>query len=141
MQSIPDECSSPRVLVVEADPQVRERSLKWLRGSGLSAHAVDNGVEALRYLLGCRSHPALMVVGVDLPHLDGFSLLKLMKLQPDLAVIPFVMSGIGEDWIARARQLGAFACLPEPFEQSQLLALSGRWASRPSTPEGSRSRA
>lgn len=140
MHPITDECSAPRVLVVEADPKVREQSLLWLQGAGLSAHAVENGVEALRYLLGCRTRPALMVVGVNLPHLDGFSLLKLMKLQPDLAVIPFVMSGTGEDWMARARQMGAFACLPEPFEQNQLLALSGRWASRAAMPEASRSR-
>lgn len=140
MLPVADECLSPKVLVVEADPKVREQSLLWLRGAGLSAHAVENGVEALRHLLGCRTRPALMVVGVELPHLDGFSLLKLMKLQPDLAVIPFVMSGTGEDWMSRARQMGAFACLPEPFEQNQLLALSGRWASRAVTEEAARSR-
>lgn len=140
MQPIADECSSQRVLVVEADPKVREQSLLWLRSAGLSAHAVENGVEALRYLLGNVTRPALMVVGVDLPHLDGFSLLKLMKLQPDLATIPFVMSGTGADWMSRARQMGAFACLPEPFEQNQLLALSVRWASHAANAGASRSR-
>jgi CheY-like chemotaxis protein len=115
--------ASPWVLVVEDDQTLRDRVLRWLRAAGVQAHAVGNGVEALLSLLDRRSRPCMLVVDADTPHLDGFSLLKLMALQPDLGAIPFLMiSSGGADYRERARQLGAVACLHAPLDRSELLA-------------------
>lgn len=115
--------SAPWVLVVEDDPRLREQLVRWLRGAEITAYAVENGVEALRFLLGARSRPSMLIVDTSLPHLDGISLIKLLRLQADLAAIPFILlSSESVGWRERARGLKAVAHLQKPIERSVLLA-------------------
>ncbi|MFO0579061.1 MAG: response regulator [Polyangia bacterium] len=119
---IPDG-SAAWVLVVEEDARLREQLVRWLRGAEIPAYAVDNGVEALRFLLSARSRPSMLIVDTSLPHLDGISLLKLLHLQADLAAIPFILlSPESVGWRERARGLKAVAHLQNPVERSVLLA-------------------
>lgn len=118
-------------LVVEDDPSQRELLLSLLRREGIETAAVQNGMEALRYLLKYRDVPSLMIVDVNMPVLDGFSFLNIAKGQPDLAAIPFIMmSGEGEDWVARAKRLGASACFQKPFDISRLVAMVQQYCAR-----------
>lgn len=121
---MPRSASPPWALVVEDDPHLREQLTRWLHLAGLTCHAVADGQEALRHLLHSRSYPCVMLADVDLPHIDGLTLRKLLLLQADLARIPFVMmSDTADGWATRARSVGAVACLQKPFGKSELLRL------------------
>jgi CheY-like chemotaxis protein len=115
-------------LVVDDDPQLRELFVRWLHRAGLLAHAARDGQDALRYLLYTDHRPCVMLVDADMPNVDGFALRKLLLLEEDLARVPYVMmSGSAPEWIARARNLGAAACLQKPFGRTELLAQISRY--------------
>jgi two-component system response regulator len=78
-----------RVLLVEDDPAEAEAVLRALRASGLAVevHRVSDGEEALDYLF-CRGRhaarnpaeqPAVVVLDIRLPKVDGIELLRRMK--------------------------------------------------------------
>lgn len=121
---MPRSGSPPWALLVEDDPHLRDQITRWMHLAGLMIHAVEEGQEALRYLLHARSRPCVMLVDADVPNIDGLTLRKLLLLQADFARIPFVMMSDAVDgWATRARSVGAVACLQKPLGKSELLRL------------------
>lgn len=111
-------------LVVEDDPRVRGMIEKWLQRNGARVHVAEDGVEALRLLQHGRIRPDVILLDVEMPNMDGFSLLRRLALQPDLAAIPCIMMSGGDPaWASLARSLGAVDFLPKPFSPSGLLAM------------------
>ena len=110
-------------LVVEDDPRVRGMIEKWLQRNGTQVHVAADGVEALRLLQQGRVRPDVILLDAEMPHMDGFSLLRRIALQPELAAIPCVMMSGGDPaWASLARSLGAVDFLPKPFGPSGLFA-------------------
>lgn len=104
------------MLVVEDDLWVRRMIVKWLERAGARVQVAGDGVEALRILEQDRVRPDVILLDVEMPHLDGLGLLTLIALQPELAAIPCVlMSGGDPAFAARARSLGAVDFLAKPF--------------------------
>jgi two-component system response regulator len=78
-----------RVLLVEDDPAEAEAVLRALRAPGpaVEVHRVSDGEEALDYLFCSGRHaardpaeqPALVVLDIRLPKVDGIELLRRMK--------------------------------------------------------------
>jgi two-component system response regulator len=77
-----------RVLLVEDDPAEAEAALRALRASGSTeVFCVSDGEEALDYLFCSGRHagrdpgeqPALVVLDIRIPKIDGIELLRRMK--------------------------------------------------------------
>lgn len=124
-----DETTLPWALVVEDEQILRDLFVAWLRLAGMTAYAVEDGQEALRWLQrpGApseqRGRPCVMLVDVNMPNLDGLALLRHLVQLPELARIPCVMmSGGHAGWAEEALALGAVGCLQKPFAQSALIA-------------------
>ncbi|MFO0577547.1 MAG: response regulator [Polyangia bacterium] len=104
------------VLVVEDDAWVRRMVVKWIERTGARVHAAEDGVEAMRILQQDRLRPDVILLDAEMPQLDGFGLLRLIALQPELAAIPCIMMSAGDPaWAARAHSLGAVDYLAKPF--------------------------
>ena len=90
-----------RILLVEDDPDDVELALMALRR--LDIDAVDiarDGVEALSMVLdrGDEDLPALILLDLKLPRVDGLEVLKRLKSDPRSQKIPIVMlSSSGEE--------------------------------------------
>lgn len=115
-----------KVLVVEDDEAIRELIARTLVGGGYEVVTAVDGVDALAVLAQLR--PAAIVLDVNMPRMDGFSLLQTLGRQGDLAQVPVLMltaqSSPGD--IRRAVQAGATDYIGKPFEPRQLLRRLGR---------------
>ena len=116
-----DAIASPRVLVVDDEPQV-----VWVLRFGLESEGYDvatarNGVEALEQVSIHR--PELMVLDVMMPKMDGWTVLReLAKLPPaERPRVVMVTALASVDDKAKATALGADAYVPKPFDVDELV--------------------
>jgi len=80
---------SGSVLVVEDDPDTRERLRTMLAGSGWRVATAGNGREALDMLaLGT---PSLVLLDLMMPEVDGFAFLKALRAHPKGGDVPVVV--------------------------------------------------
>ncbi|GMQ80197.1 MAG: response regulator [Planctomycetia bacterium] len=114
-----------RVLVVDADENVRSAAHALLERYGCVVETAHHGAEAVYMIrsLGPDDHYQVIIADVRLPDMSGFELMQ--NLQTVLDVVPLVlMTGFGWDpghSIVKARQAGLQAVLYKPFRLDQLL--------------------
>ena len=126
--------STPGLVLVADDDENDVFFLKRaFRQAGLRCPIVDvpNGEEAIRYLSeGGSDHehhplPALLLLDLKMPLLDGFDVLSWLQKQPEFKEMPIVVltsSGFESD-IDRARKLGARDYLVKPRTPDDLVKL------------------
>jgi signal transduction histidine kinase/DNA-binding response OmpR family regulator/HAMP domain-containing protein len=86
-------CPSARigpVLLVEDDPAARESTRRLLEKLGFSTAEAANGVEGLRWLQEHPS-PALILLDLMMPEMDGFAFLEALQNYPALRQVPVVV--------------------------------------------------
>ena len=109
------------VLVVEDDPEINELIGAYVELAGYRARRVSRGDDALRE---ARDHtPALVVLDVMLPDLDGFEICRRLRCNAPTANIPIIMLTAldQEDMRCRAQQCGATEYLTKPFDPERLM--------------------
>jgi adenylate cyclase len=115
----------PRVLIVDDEPynvDLLEQELELLDCDTVSA---QDGRKALQAL---EAQPIdLVLLDIVMPKLDGISVLRQIKSDPDLRAIPVIMISASSDLdsIVRCIELGAEDYLPKPFERVVLHARVG----------------
>ncbi len=113
------------VLVVEDDALIRDAVVELLAFEGVEAVAAGNGAEALAQLRRREVAPALILLDLMMPVMNGWQFRAAQLADPDLAAIPVVvMSASDPDG------LQADAVLEKPFEASVLLDAVARVARR-----------
>ncbi|GGX70438.1 response regulator transcription factor [Streptomyces hiroshimensis] len=108
-----------RVLVVEDDPDLALALRTLLTRAGYEVAHADNGREGLRLLFAER--PALMLLDIGLPQLDGWEVLERTRDLSDLPVLLLTARGAETDRV-RGLRAGADDYLPKPFGNDELLA-------------------
>jgi CheY-like chemotaxis protein len=78
------------ILVVEDDVDARETLCEIVEMAGCSAVGAANGREALDALADWQ--PCLVILDLTMPVMSGQELLERMKLRPELANVPVVIS-------------------------------------------------
>ena len=89
--------AAPAVMVVEDDDCVRELVLEILGGEGFTAVGVGNGEEALRHLRGEGAHPALILLDLMMPVMDGWQFREAQLGDPEISTIPVVVLSAVKD--------------------------------------------
>jgi len=115
--------ASERILLVEDDPDARDEMASILRREGYDVVAVGDGQEALEMVR--RETPALILLDLMMPVMDGFEFRVRQMQDPALAGIPIIVLSGGWDVQRKAATLGASACLQKPVDPSRLLAMVG----------------
>jgi CheY-like chemotaxis protein len=106
------------VLVIDDDPATRELLSRFLLREGYYVELATNGKDGLQRAHDTR--PAVIVLDVMMPGMDGWAVLSKLKADPDLAPIPVIMTSIaGDKNIGYA--LGAADYLAKPIERERLL--------------------
>ena len=113
--------SAPRVLLVDDDATIRLLCSVNLRALGIEVLEAADGSQAFE--LARRERPDLVLLDVSMPGLDGFEVAELVRGHRRTRRIPlmFLSGEDGND--ARARELGAIACLAKPFDPIALASL------------------
>lgn len=115
-----------RALVIDDDDLVRMTVVIMMRRLGYEVLEASTGASGLQIFRD--NLPRLVITDVTMPDIDGIEVVATMKaLQPDTRVV--VMSGGGQrgnvDHLTLARQIGADAVLPKPFESDELAIAIG----------------
>lgn len=112
--------SSPHVLVVDDEPDIRTLLQTLL---SVSEYAVTTAADGPQALASIRQQSFdLLVIDLKLPGLDGLSVIREAKrLQPALAVI-IITGNSSESAAVEAINLGVSGYLVKPFRAPQLLA-------------------
>ena len=92
----------PAVLIVEDDRDVALTINDVVEDSGYRAICAGNGREALSLLEG--EVPALMLIDLFMPIMNGVELLKVIKKSPKLASIPRVIMTAANDQMIGVRE-------------------------------------
>ena len=111
--------SSPRVLVVDDEPQIRRALRLVLRANGYQVAEVAGGEAALDALV---SEPFdLMILDLILPDVDGVEVCRRVREWSRLPVV--VLSALGDEEVkVRALDQGADDYVTKPFSAPELLA-------------------
>ncbi|HUP69372.1 MAG TPA: response regulator [Acidimicrobiales bacterium] len=114
-----------KILVVEDSPSQAELVRADLEDVGYEVVVAGSG-EAAMEALQAKGHAVfgLVISDVVMPGMDGFSLCKLIKSDPSLAVIPVVMLTSLSDPldVVRGLEAGADNFIHKPYERDQLLS-------------------
>jgi two-component system chemotaxis response regulator CheY len=116
------ETAAKRVLVIDDASLVRMYYRDALERAGFEVDEALNGLEALEKLLV--SPVDLLVVDVNMPHMDGFAFLKVLRRQDlPLAATPAVVTTTesGPHDRAAARAAGANFYLVKPLTPEVLV--------------------
>jgi DNA-binding response OmpR family regulator len=127
-----------RILIIDDDVGFLDLLRIHLSAAGYEVQVADDGVTGGRALLS--QMPDLIVSDVNMPFLNGFELLSLLRSEASTASIPVILlSGRSDgDTMAKAVTLGAADFLTKPVTRDQLLesveACLARAKKRRSTP-------
>ncbi len=112
-----------KILIVEDDQNNRDILGLVLKKQGYEIQQACNGREALEKVR--LSRPDLIISDVMMPEMDGFMLCRLLKADPALKDIPFVLftaTNSEKDEETLALSMGAVRFIRKPFETRDLLA-------------------
>jgi chemosensory pili system protein ChpA (sensor histidine kinase/response regulator) len=116
----------PRVLIADDSLSMRQVVEAMLTRAGYAVQSARDGMEALELVLA--DPPQVLILDIEMPRLDGFELLKVLRAQPQLAGIPVAMltSRGAQRHQQHAEALGANAYLVKPVTEDDLLATVAR---------------
>lgn len=111
-----------RILIAEDDDNIARLVTQQLCREGFEVVRYKDGAEALA--AAPQSGASLIISDVDMPHLDGFDLLRGLRQLPACRHLPIMMlTGMGdEDHIVRAFELGADEYVLKPFSIREVIA-------------------
>jgi len=115
------ETEVPIVMVVDDSITVRKITSKLLERQGYRVVTARDGVDALEQLKG--ELPAVMLIDIEMPRMDGFDLTRNVRGDPRTMGIPIIVisSRSAPKHRARAQELGVNVYLGKPYEEAELL--------------------
>lgn len=111
---------SKKILIVDDEPHMLRLTELSLKKMGCTIVTARSGLEAME--VATRELPALIVMDVTMPEMDGIAALRLLKAAPATASIPVIMLTNRGQSITRteAEGSGAALYLTKPFSPSSL---------------------
>lgn len=121
-----------RILLAEDNPKDVELTLSALDEYNLANEVVvvNDGAEALDYLyrrgkfaMRSDNNPAVVLLDLKMPKVDGLEVLRTIKSNPDLKTIPVVMltSSREESDLVESYRLGVNAYVVKPVDFQQFV--------------------
>jgi CheY-like chemotaxis protein len=112
------------VLVIDDDAEACEIIRRFLEKDGFNSVTANSGEEGLR--LAHQLQPAAITLDVMMPDMDGWSVLRALKVDPVLHTIPVVMLTMVDDK-TRGYSLGATDYLTKPVDRERLHSTLARY--------------
>ncbi len=112
---------SPRVLIVEDEPDIVELVSYNLRQAGMEVDSAGDGESALERVAVQR--PDLIILDVMLPGVDGLEFCRLLRQRPDVRDIPIMMLTARAEEVDRivGLELGVDDYVTKPFSPRELV--------------------
>ena len=110
------------ILIIEDEPDIADLVKIHLEKAGLRARVVGDGRQALDLIV--RESPALIVLDLMLPSLDGLEVCRRLRGNTTTQGIPIIMLTAKTEEVDRivGLELGADDYVPKPFSPRELVA-------------------
>ncbi|MEY3018609.1 MAG: hypothetical protein RL336_1744 [Pseudomonadota bacterium] len=110
-----------KILAVDDSASMRQMVAFTLQGAGYDVVEASDGVEALA--AAEQSNFDLVLSDVNMPNMDGISLVKELRQRPAFKFVPILMltTESGGDKKMEGKQAGATGWIVKPFNPEQLL--------------------
>src|SRR5437763_1166925 len=111
-----------RILIVEDDPDIAELVARYLEKAAFETDRAASGRDALQMI--AVNPPALVVLDLMLPHVDGIEICRRLRSDQKTAAIPLIMLTARAEESERivGLELGADDYLAKPFSPNELVA-------------------
>jgi DNA-binding response OmpR family regulator len=124
--------SRETILVIDDDPAVGDLMFRSLTKLGFRVLVGASGAEGLR--LAKAVHPMLITLDVVMPEVDGWTVLRQLRADPELAKVPVIMVTVVDDEPMGA-DLGASSYMIKPVDRERLAVLVEQYAGSASREE------
>ena len=111
--------ASRPILVVDDDPDTRQMLATMLELEGHAVVAASNGAEA--YNVARQHHPALILLDLMMPVMDGVEFRKAQVANASIAAIPVLVLSAHHQAGSIAQRLNVAGCLNKPVDFDQLV--------------------
>ena len=128
---------SPRILIVEDDPDIRQLLQDRLRARGYRVHLEVDGVRALEAVRAETFEG--MILDISIPSMDGMDVLRQIRRWDQQIPIVMVTASGSKELAIRAIGMGAQAYVLKPFDIDELERIVDCWfrSSEQRSPESS----
>ncbi len=116
-----------QILLIEDDAFVRQGLTELIEEAGYTVAQVADGVQALAYLQDCEQLPALILLDLMTPRMNGFEFRLRQQTTPRLQGIPTVALSAYAYRQSQQLPLDVTALLPKPVNVDQLFQLIDRY--------------
>ena len=118
------------ILVADDDPDIRGILAFRLERAGYETVQAASGDEALRLVR--ESPPALCILDVMMPQVNGFEVLREIRHDPATKEVPVLMltASVQDKDVARGFEVGADDYLGKPFSNAELMERVSRLLNR-----------
>jgi two-component system, chemotaxis family, chemotaxis protein CheY len=112
----------PTILTVDDSASMRQMVSFTLKGAGFSVVEAVDGMDALAKAKSGKVD--LVLTDVNMPRMDGISLIKALRVLPGYKFTPILMltTESGADKKTEGKSAGATGWIVKPFNPDQLLA-------------------
>ena len=114
------------ILVVEDDADLRDAILDVLESAGFDVLTAGDGQEAFR-ILGNLREPALVLLDLKMPVMDGFEFRRQLLETPGVSEVPMVVLSGNSRSPQQARTLASHGSLDKPFREEDLLRVVAQY--------------
>ncbi|MEW6445098.1 MAG: response regulator [Pseudomonadota bacterium] len=112
---------SKTILIVDDSASLRQVVAIALKGAGYDVIEASDGRDGLSKLDGRKVH--LIISDVNMPNMDGISMVKEIKNNPSYKFTPIIMltTEAGDDMKQKGKDAGVRAWVVKPFKPEQML--------------------
>ena len=113
-----------KIIMVVDDDKVYSTLIPFiLKGEGFKVIVCEDGTEALQKF--DEEPPNLVLLDINMPHIDGFEVCSAIKTRADTKSIPVIMTTSSDMMgdIEKAFEVGAEEYLVKPFDKEKLLKM------------------
>lgn len=125
-----------RILVVDDQQDIRDMTALVLSGAGYRVDTVGSGESALSTLQ--QDHFDLVLLDINMPEMDGWETLRLIRCDEELTALPVVMFSVKGEIRDKVESLqeGATDFVTKPFVVDDLIERVGKVLATTAGPVG-----
>lgn len=118
--------AKPVILIIEKE-EAEINKLKTVLGGLYKLEIIETTVEAVTKINDNKQKYSIIIVGLDMPILNGYLFCQTLKKDIDVRDIPIIITGLEIDFDKVAQidglRMGEFDRLMKPFENKMILSL------------------
>lgn len=122
---------SKRILVVDDDPEILDLTRTVLRDGGYQVLVASDGRKGVA--LAQSERPDLILLDINMPGLDGWEALRVLRMDEETRRIPVAMFSVRYDFAEKAEALKRSAndYIVKPFSYDEMLERVARLLAPP----------